>query len=153
MRGQSSSPNALVVRSKLRLEGKKKKNSFQVSKNRRDESKYSVFRNTLFSNSQFSYLSASLRSAQLKPEMKIKKEKKAKPPSDQHLSVPPLKLSHLFPRRVGGVGAALRNAVAPSALVSIGWGARRLEQNCHLRSFTLPVELIKTLSSVLIQAK
>ena len=33
-----------------------------------------------------------------------------------------LKLSHLFPRRVRGVGAALRNAVAPSAPVSVGWG-------------------------------
>ena len=123
MRGQSSPPDALVNRSKLRLEGKKKKKSFQVSTyNRRDESKYAVFRNTLFSDSQFSYPSASLRSAQLKPGLKMKKEKKAKPPSDQHSSDPPLKLSHLFPRRVGGVGAALRSAVAPPALVSMGWG-------------------------------
>lgn len=79
--------------------------------------------------------------------------KKAKPPSDKHSADPPLKLSHSFPGRVGGVGTALRNAVAPLALVSMGWGLGGPEQNCHLRSFTLPVELIKALTSVLIQAK
>lgn len=106
MRGQSSPPDALVNRSKLRLEGKKKKKkSFQVSTyNRRDESKYAVFRNTLFSDSQFSYPSASLRSAQLKPGLKMKKEKKSQTSLRPALVRPSPKTEPLISQAGGGCG-------------------------------------------------
>lgn len=143
------SPNALVDRSKLKLEGKKNLSKYLLKTGKeRFQSKYTVFRNALFLDSQFSYLLASLRFAQLKPELKIQKEKKKSQTSLQ--PIPPLHLRCLFPWG-GSLGRALRSATAPLGRVSTGRGW--LEQNCHLRLLTFLVRLIKTLKSVLIQAK
>lgn len=103
------SPNALVDRSKLKLEGKKNLSKYLLKTGKeRFQSKYTVFRNALFLDSQFSYLLASLRFAQLKPELKIQKEKKKKP------NFPPTNPSS-----------------TPEVLISLGWVLGPCPQKCH----------------------
>lgn len=154
MRGQSSPPDALVNRSKLRLEGKKKKKEIFPSIYLQQErwvqicslQKHTVFRQSIFLSLGFPEICS------VKAWAEDEKREKSQTSLRPALVRPSSKTEPLISQAGGGRGRCPQKCCGSPGSGLHGVGVGGSGADCHLRSFTLPVELIKALNSVLIQA-